>query len=129
MPKARVFHETGFEDQPVTILARVKYDGSNITQAGISSITMLAKRLAQGTPVETLASTGLTVGQVVFDTLQTDDRWTRDSSGYNFAATVPKEAFPAVDEYYVAFAFTPTSGSPFVVMVRVTIISNIGALE
>jgi len=68
----------------------------------------------------------LTVADVVFDTLQTDDRWTKDDQGYNFRWQAPADAFPNGNKQYrVEIAFTETGGSPiFYVLWRVRTIER-----
>jgi hypothetical protein len=139
MPTAKVFRTSGFQGVPLTPLSRVKFNGLPITQAGISAISYFVKRLNQGMPVDVSGPTGLNPALVVFDPdaqgnlkgspLNPDPRWDRDQIGYNFAPSIPPQDFPiGDDEYWLAFAFTPTSGFPFVQIVRAVIISNLGAL-
>ena len=76
--------ETGFvyEDATFALMSRFEIDGSNATQEDCSSIAVKAWDTSDfGT--EVLDAT-LTVATVVFDTLQTDGRWVKDSTGYNF---------------------------------------------
>jgi hypothetical protein len=138
MPHAKVFRTSGFQGVPLTPLSRVKFNGLNITQAVISEITYLVRRLNQGNPIEVSGPIQLIPSLVVFDPDQfgnlpgssenPDPRWTRDTIGFNFAPTIEPNDFPVGDdEYWIAFAFTPTSGYPFVQIVRAVIISNLGA--
>lgn len=80
-------------DGSVTIMGRiVGKDAANINQASVSSATLKVNDLSTyDSPDETHSST-LTVASVIFDTLQTDDRWTKDATGYNFRAEVPAAA-------------------------------------
>jgi hypothetical protein len=60
------------------------------------------------------ASQALTVADVVYNTLQTDNRWTVDSTGYNFRHTLTSTAFPTGGRAYRAqYLFNPNkSGEP-----------------
>ena len=100
-----------WEDSGATCMARVLgTNGAVITQAVVSSIA--------GTLTNTTAGTSVTltvvVATAVFDTLQTDARWTADSTGYNFLYTISAAnlATPAIT-YRAEFAFTPTSGEVY----------------
>jgi len=70
------------EDSSFSVLARVDANGTDITQAATSSITYSAWDKADSST--TVASGTLTVSSVVYDTLQTDGRWSADATGYNF---------------------------------------------
>jgi len=115
-----------------TLLARVVgADGANIAQADISSITyavwLLDEQDADSrTAVTGHGSTALVVADVVFNTLQTDAIWTKDSTGYNFAHTVPisvNQAFTiAGREYLVEYRLTPASGEVIVLRFRIAVI-------
>jgi hypothetical protein len=60
------------------------------------------------------ASTAVVVADSVYDTLQTDARWTKDSTGYNFADAIGQAFFPIGDtEYRVEYLFTPTTGATY----------------
>lgn len=113
MPKARVFPFTAVKDCGWTALARVLGpDGELIQQADLSSIVCDVENDA-GTA--TLDAT-LTISAVIFDALQTDDRWQEDGTGFNFAYEVPASAFPAQGNYRIEFTFTPVSGEAFKVI-------------
>ena len=124
MPKARVWPFSAFVDQACPLLFRIEHNGENITQSAISSISVVVKRVNDGSPVATYGPATVTVGTAVFDTLQTDGRWEEDDEGYNFICTIPAAAFPEIDECFVTFVFTPASGTPFVVVCRGTVIGN-----
>jgi len=106
-----------------TIFARVKDQaGDPITQAGTSSVEYSvyelddldddAQSVVTGHDGETIA-----VGDCIFDSYQTDDdRWTADSTGYNFRHTIDVSSYSAFPvrgkRYLVEFIITPTSGQP-----------------
>jgi len=94
-----------------TALARVRNpNGAYITEASLDNLKCKVKN-SSGT--ETYDAT-LTISEVVFDTLETDDaRWTVDDTGFNFLYEVPASAFPAVGHYRVEFLFDPASGEDY----------------
>ena len=79
-----------YEDSTFSVLARIHANGTNVVQADVSTITYSIYP-TDSTTAHTTA-TSLTVATVIFDTLQTDARWTKDITGYNWrhdvAATV-----------------------------------------
>lgn len=113
-----------FEDSGASLMARIKGgDGANITQASISSIaySVFSLSTTNGVTTGTETTTGtLTVSDVVFDTLQTDARWGKDSTGYNFRWDVPASVLANGDTTYrIEIKFTPTSGEAFHVVAEV----------
>src|SRR5438552_2294404 len=100
------------ENSSVTLLARVRDNaGALITKVAISSI---AAKVFNRTTGDLVATNLLDKNTCVFDTLQTDSRWTADSDGYNFAATLSGTNFPDGNvTYRVEIKATPTSGDPF----------------
>lgn len=112
-----------FEDTSLTVMARVKgHSGTNITQASISSITC-SVYTDNGDETGTLVtSPSVVVSSAVSDTLVTDDpRWTVDTTGYNFIHTIPSAAFPTPVRHRVEYKFTPASGDPFFLVVKVNV--------
>lgn len=104
----------------VTCMGRIYGNaGTLITQASLSAITYAVTIIAED-DTETDGTTGtLTISSVVFDTLQTSDpRWSVDSTGYNFLATIPASAFTRANgglRHRVDIEFTPSSGEAFVI--------------
>ena len=130
MAKAQDWPVRGYEQTDLPILARVEHNGVNITQAAISSITCKVRRYSRATGAASDTGTPtVTVSSAVYDTLQTDDRWKADATGYNFSFAVPASAFPAEDEYTIVFSFTPSSGSVFRLKCRGPMISLDGAVD
>jgi hypothetical protein len=136
MPTARVFHTSGFQGVPLTPLSRVLFNGLPLTVEGTSGIVYFVKRLDNGVPLAVAGPTSLSPSAVLFDAVagnlkgspgNPDPRWDKDLTGFNFAPTIPPTDFAEADEYWITFAFTPSSGYPFVQIVRATIISNLGA--
>ena len=120
MASATVTKATVFEDGGAQCMARiVGNDAANITQASISSIAMsVFDAVAGGSAISTRAPV---VASTVFDTLQTDARWSTDSTGYNFLDTVLASELPTGGmTYRVEYKFTPASGQVFFVVFELT---------
>lgn len=111
MPTVHTF--SCYEDSPPRLMARVTgRTGANITQASLTSITLYGY-----TGTTTVANgVALTVSSVVYDTLQTDSRWTEDSTGYNFGYDLPASYIASAGEYRFEFVFNPASGEDFVLV-------------
>ena len=97
-----------YEDSAFVLLARVEIDGANATQSTVSAITWKAFDV---TDPDTVYDSGtLTVSSVVFDTLQTDGRWSEDWTGYNFRHEVAATVFATPDKRYRIEHKVTTSG-------------------
>ena len=109
---------TIYEDTGATCMARiVGADSTAITQSTTSAITLAVFKNSSTVATYTAS---LTVADVVFDALQTDGRWTKDSTGYNFRYAVIASVFDDGDATYtVEFKFTPTSGSQYFVIYEI----------
>lgn len=128
MPQADtipVFHV--WEKGSVLVLARITGEAAAngvatpITQATITSIALKITELPSRTVV---APPEITVSDVVFDTMQTDDRWTIDAVGYNFAHWIDGATYlltPSVI-HRLEYTFTPstTPGYVFPVLIDVS---------
>lgn len=103
------------EDSACTILARVYGNaGTAITQSALASITCKVFDVDSSTPDTAVAAPTVTIASSVFDTLQTDARWTQDTTGFNFAHVLAASIFTTGDHYYRAeYLFTPSSGEVF----------------
>lgn len=103
---------TVVESSSFSVMARIHASGANITQADVTSIEY--QIYPHNSTTAHTGATALTVSSVIFDTLQTDARWTKDATGYNFrhdvAATVLTD--PAT-EYEVEYKFTMADSSVF----------------
>lgn len=113
MPTPTITTATVWEDGGASLMARVVgNDAANITQASISSITCNVYDAQElGEPILTPT---VVVSTSVFESLQTDARWTVDSTGYNFRHDLPATAFPDGGKCYrVVYKFTPVSGEAF----------------
>ena len=126
---ARIFKGFSFEQGDATFLARVKYQSALIVQANVTSIACKVQRWSSSDGTKTVtyerpdAPDEIDPEDVIFDTLQTDDRWTADSTGFNFAVTVPASAFPGPDQYFVLFTITTTAGAVIQIPYEVPAIS------
>jgi hypothetical protein len=105
----------GTEDSTHICMARIKgYGGVLVTQAAVSSIACKVFDLSGATPDTAILEPVVTVGTSIYDALQTDDQWSEDDTGYNFAFTVPRTGFPTGDHtYLVEFIVTPIAGDSF----------------
>lgn len=123
MPVHRDTHGTVFVGSTRQLRDRIV--GSNlvaIVQADVASISYTIEEdhqdPAQRAVVEGHEDVALTVSDVVFDTLQTDDDWTDevDATGFNFAFTPDissDAAFPTAGRYYlVTVTLVMNSGQP-----------------
>lgn len=121
---AGVIKGTVIEDGGATMLARVVgHSGAAITQASLTSISYKVFDLDGTTPDTAILSGTATVSSVVFDTLQTDSRWSEDSTGFNFAHALAVTAFPSGDHRHrIEYLFTPASGAVFFVLFEVAAI-------
>lgn len=110
-----------WEDSGFTLLMRFEnYAGQPAVQADITSIAYAAYNEDSATPDTALVSTTVATTDVVFNTLQNDNRW-RDRSGnkideigYNFRHTI-SSTVPATASKLTAveYLLTPTMGQPW----------------
>ncbi len=100
------------EDSAFTLLARIRIDGITTgVQTAVSSITWDAYSVDD---LNTAVTSGtLTVGDVTYDTLQTDGRWTEDTTGYNFRHDISNAVFTTPGRYRIQHQITTTSGRVF----------------
>jgi len=112
-----VIRGSAYEDGGASIMARITgTDGANITQADVSTITCTVYD-SSGTSV---ATPTVTVATSVFDTLQTDSRWSVDTTGYNFRFDVAATVMSSGNETYrYEFKFTPASGEVYWVVAEI----------
>lgn len=107
-----------WEDGGATTLARILgLDGDLIVQADVSTITCLVYDI---TSAASIITPTVTVASAVFDTLQTDARWSVDTTGFNFSYALPATAFPTGEhDYRIEYKFTPASGAAYFVVYQV----------
>ena len=101
-----------YEDTTFSLMCRFTVDGVNATQADCTSIVMKA---IQESDNSELLSASLTVANVVFDTLQTDGRWSKDSSGYNFRYDVASSVCQTGERWVQFEATVTTSGGDIII--------------
>lgn len=107
---------TCWEDGGCTCMARVlDNDGSRALQADVASISRSIFDLDGATPTVAVSGpTDIPVATGVYDTLQTDDRWSEDATGYNFANVVPASVFSSGGHRYrIEYKFTPVGGQVY----------------
>lgn len=105
-----------WEDGDVSCLARVQLNGSNVTQSVLSSITCKVFDLNSSTRTTAVSTPTVTIASSVFDTLQTDGRWTVDATGYNFRHTIAASVISSAHRYKIEYLFTGTGGEKFFVV-------------
>lgn len=110
-----------YEDSGAVLMARVQgEDATNITQAGTTAVTYKVFDADSTTPNTAVATGTLTVADVIFDALQTDARWTLDSTGYNFRHTMAASVFNDPNHRYeIEYLFDPVSGEDFFVLFHI----------
>lgn len=123
-----VAHKNG----TITCMARVVgAAGAAIAPADIASGTYSVYLLDDQDPdsrtaVDGHAAVALTILDCVFAALQTDARWTKDATGYNFRHTIPissKHAFATAGRnYLVEYRLVPVLGQVIVLRFRVAVI-------
>lgn len=106
-------------------------DGSAVTQSDISSAEYSIYLLDDQDPdsltaVDEHDEVALTVSSVVYNALQTDAIWSKDSTGFNFKYTidiVTNAAFTVAGrKYQIRFKVTPSSGQVIIVRFQPSII-------
>ena len=106
----RVYEGSFYEQSRPTLLARVvDADGTTIQQATTTSIAASIREWDD--PSSELSSDVPVVADTVFDSLQTDDLWQEDETGYNFKYTIPLAKMTEADQYtyLVEVVFTTTT--------------------
>jgi hypothetical protein len=109
-----------WQNASAVFLARaIGWEGLALQRSGVASITYTVFQKIDDvwTPVTGHIAVSLTVNDVLSDTLETDDdRWTRDSIGFNFKHlldTTVNQAFATADaKYMVVYSVTPTGDPP-----------------
>jgi len=124
MPAPQITKGQAFQDGGVALMARIVGNSAvNITQGSITSIALTV--LDANTRDIEIAEAAIVVATAVFDALQTDDRWTVDSTGYNFRDDVPAASLADGNKTYrFEYAFTPASGAVFFVVFHVTTLAT-----
>lgn len=140
MTNARKFRIVGFEQMALPILGRIykSVPGTGkvaVAQADVTSITRTIRRLttnnlAFGAVTTIESGTSVVVASAIFNALQTDSTWWKDSIGYNFSDAPPASKFPGLGLYEIVYQFTPASAglSMFPLVLEASIVSLEGAL-
>lgn len=99
-----------YEDSAFAILARVHHNGVNVLQATVAALEY--QIFYADSAVAHTTATSLTVASAVFDTLQTDGRWTRDATGYNLRHDVAASVLvDPTRDYEFEYKFTMSDGA------------------
>jgi len=116
---------TVFKNGTATLLARVVGgDDTPLVQADVSAITYSIHELDRHVPDTRVAvanhqSVSVSVAASIFDTLQTDSRWTADETGYNFLHTIDIATNNAFEKagtlYLVEYTILPVAGQKILV--------------
>ena len=117
-----------WEGANITLMARVtKPDGTNITQASISSIAMKVFALSDSAQVGVTAA--LTVASVVSDSLVTTTPWTKDTTGYNFTYELTGSTYlpNGGETYRIEIVFTLAAGGTVPVVYEPTTRNLLGS--
>jgi len=125
MPSAHDVDGVVFKNGSATFLARiVGADGEAIKQADLSAAEYTVYLVNPGDENGDVAVDGhegesLVIASTIFDTLQTDDLWDVDTTGYNFKHVLDvssDQAFAlAGRKYRVVFTLTPVAGQDILV--------------
>ena len=120
MPSVQIIRAVVFEKSGCQPMARIySPTGALITQAGTTSVTRTVTNLRTGAVIS--AASPLTVANVIFDTLQTDARWTKDSTGYNFKDSITSTILTSPNVIHRAeYKFVPTSGDNYWIVFELT---------
>lgn len=123
---------TVFRNGTLPLMARVYgNDGNVLTQAAVTSIAYSVYLLDERdkdsrTVVSGHSAASVTVASAIFDTLQTDEFWTADTTGYNFKhrpSIATNDIFTVAGrKYLVEYTITLTSGERIRVRFRVNVI-------
>jgi hypothetical protein len=121
-----------FKNGSVILLARVLgADGLPITGAALGAIDYTIYQLDQADPNSETAIAGhaaraLTVGEIILDTLQTDELWDADEAGYNFKHVLDvseQQAFTIAGLFYrVRYRLTAVAGQQILVRFKLKVI-------
>lgn len=101
-----------------------------LTQAGtvllptdVTSLSASVYNADTGQLSATLAGGATTI----YGSLQTDARWTEDTTGYNVAIVVPGTAWPSAGDYRVELVIVPVVGTQFKLLWDVQVQKTYGA--
>ena len=129
MSQQKIHRGIAYEGTPKVVMARVVGAAATaITQDSINAISYIADqydsedeavRDSNPTSIQTETSAG-SVASLVYNTMQTDNDWEADDTGYNFKLTLPPATFPAGNKWVrVEVWCDPTTGDDFIGFVGV----------
>ncbi len=116
-----------YEDSPAVLMARVlTIAATNAVRADVSSIALKVFDVTDGTaPIATAVPV---VASTIFDTLQTDARWTTDATGYNFRYVTLASHLPAGNRVYrFEFILTMADATTIPVVFEVPTVPLLGS--
>ena len=115
MATTDTIRQTIWEDASVALMARITgADGTAIAQADVSTITYAVYDTHSTTKNTATTSGSVVVADDVFDTLQTDSRWSVDSTGYNFRHDIAATVFTVGGHVYeVEYKFTAATAEVY----------------
>ena len=129
MADASDIHGVVFKNGSATLLARVVgADATPVTRADVASAAYTVYLLDENDPDAATAVSGHTnvavdVASLVYDSLQLDDLWDVDDTGYNFRHLLDvsaQQAFATAGRSYrVVFELVPAAGQVILVRFRV----------
>ncbi len=128
MADAADIHGTAFRNGSATLMARVVgSDAQAIVQADVASAKYSVYLLDDQDPDDRTAVSGhtdvaLVVADLIYDSLQTDARWTVDQTGYNLRHELDvssNDAFAAAGRYLAEVELTPGVGQVILVRFRI----------
>lgn len=114
---------TSYERGSTILMARiVGRDRTPIVQATLNALSYEVWNILEVPTRKIVSETALTISGVIYNTLQTDERWTVDDEGYNFLYELPavslenRRTWTAATKdwfYRVEFKFDPLVGEDF----------------
>ena len=129
MADASDIHGVVFKNGSATLLARVVgADATPVAQADVASAAYTVYLLDENdpdaaTPVAGHTGVAVDVASLVYDSLQLDDLWDVDGTGYNFKHVLDvaaQQAFATAGRSYrVVFELVPAAGQVILVRFRV----------
>lgn len=98
-----------------SLLARIYgADGEVVTKASFSGVSnAITTYVRQMDKTGSVSTTNPSYNDAVFDSLQTDGRWSKDTLGYNFRWDYDETVFPSHGRYGVTIRFEDVDGNVF----------------